>query len=122
MSYKKKRGNLTPEQSTILLDLKPALAARNIIHPTAYLIKLGINSKTAHNMLKGKAVQLNFIQLTKLCVDLNCTPNDILALRDMNLQAGHELNKLKSIDSTLPNVEQWLKGKTIEEVRELLKE
>jgi DNA-binding Xre family transcriptional regulator len=121
MFYRKKRGNLKPDQSTILLDLKPILMARNIIHPSAYLMKMGINSQTVTKMLSGRAVQLNFKQLTKLCVNLNCTPNDIFALRDMSLPNGHALNTLHELNSPLVDINQWLQGKTVEEIRAILK-
>lgn len=121
MIYKKKRGNLQPRPSSIILDLKPILAARNIIHPTAYLIKLGLNNRTVFNMLNDKAVQLNFNQITLLCVNLNCTPNDILSLREMTLPPNHALNKLKQHDSRLPSIAQWLADKSFDEVQEILK-
>ena len=47
----KKRGNLQPNKSSVILNLKPILTARNIIHPTAFLIKMGINTATANKML-----------------------------------------------------------------------
>ena len=78
MYKRKKRGTLKPHKSSIVLDLKPILVARNILHPSAYLLKIGVNSFTANKMLKGEAVQINFRQLTTLCLHLNCTPNDLM--------------------------------------------
>jgi DNA-binding Xre family transcriptional regulator len=105
------------------LHLDPVFAARNIIHPTAYLIKIGINSATASKMLRGDAVQLNFRQLTTLCLNLNCTPNDLLALREMQLPEHHALKTIRPLvpDQALISVNEWLAGKTVEEVQELLR-
>ncbi len=50
-----KRGKLTPAESSIVLDLRPILAARNITQPTAYLLKIGINSNTIYKMLKRRS-------------------------------------------------------------------
>jgi DNA-binding Xre family transcriptional regulator len=40
---------------------------------------------SVNKMLKGEAVQINFRQLTTLCENLNCTPNDLFSLRGMQL-------------------------------------
>lgn len=122
MLRRKKRGNLKPNKSSILLDLKPTLASRNILHPSAFLIKIGINSNTANKMLKGKAVQVSFKQLTTLCLHLNCTPNDLMALREMNLPETHALNALKVLTEEAPTtVTDWLKGKTLAEIEAMMK-
>jgi DNA-binding Xre family transcriptional regulator len=123
MIHRKKRGNLKPHNSSIVLNLKPVFAARNIMHPTAYLIKIGINSATASKILRGDAVQVNFRQLTTLCLNLNCTPNDLFALRDMQLPESHALQVLHSVtqEDGMMTVNDWLAGKTVEEVRELLR-
>jgi len=123
MIHKKKRGNLQPHKSSIVLHLEPVLAARNIIHPTAFLIKIGINNATAYKMLRGDAVQLNFRQLTTLCLNLNCTPNDLLALREMELPEQHALNALHPLvpNEAIISINDWLATKTVEEVQELLR-
>lgn len=119
----KTRGSLKPYNSSIVLNLKPILAARNILHPIAFLIKIGISNNTARKMLRGDAVQLSFRQLTQLCMNLNCTPNDLLALRHMELPAHHALRAIKPLlaEEERINVTEWLAGKSIEEIRELMK-
>lgn len=122
MIQRKKRGSLKPHKSSIVLDLKPILAARNILHPTAYLIKIGINSNTANKMLKGEAVLVSLRQLTTLCQNLNCTPNDLMALREMDLPETHALHALKVQSQILPTtLTEWLKGKTLSEIEALMK-
>jgi DNA-binding Xre family transcriptional regulator len=114
---RRKRGNLTPHQSSIVLHLKPILAARNILHPVAYLLKIGINAYSADKILNGEAVQINFRQLTALCISLNCTPNDLLALRNIQVPENHQLNKLQDISAPIVNPEDFYKGKSLEEIR-----
>ena len=122
MIQRKKRGTLKPHKSSIVLDLKPILVARNILHPTAYLIKIGINSNTANKMLKGEAVLVSLRQLTTLCQNLNCTPNDLLALREMDLPETHALHALKVQSQTTPTtLTEWLEGKTLSEIEALMK-
>jgi len=123
MIHKKKRGNLKPHNSSIVLNLTPVLTARNIIHPIAYLIKIGINSAMASKMLRGDAVQVNFRQLTTLCLNLNCTPNDLFALREMPLPEAHALQELRLLtpeEDTL-SINEWLASKTVEEIAAMLR-
>lgn len=121
MALKKKRGSLKPHQSSIVLHIKPILAARNILHLSAFLIKIGINNSAATKMLKGEAVQINFRQLTTLCTHLNCTPNDLFALRNIDLQQNHQLQQLQSVEETVVNPTTFFEGKSLEEIKELLK-
>ena len=117
-----KRGNLQPSASSIILHLQPILALRNIVFPTAYLIKIGINSSTANKMLKGEAVQLNFRQMTALCVNLNCTPNDLFALRQMHLADNHQLLQLQKQEDKIENPYSFFEGKSVAEIKAILKD
>ena len=118
---RKKRGNLKPDNSSIVLHIKPILAARNIIHPSAYLLKIGISNNSVTKMLKGEAVQLNFRQLTTLCTHLNCTPNDLLALRNIDLPQHHQLNQLQKHDEEIKNADSFFDTKSLSEIKEILK-
>jgi DNA-binding Xre family transcriptional regulator len=121
---KHKRKSIQIPQSTIMLDIMPMLKLRNITKPIAYLLKLGINSVSAQNMVHGKTVQINYNQLTKLCVALNCTPNDLFVLRNLQLPENHALHQLKTIEaaSEVISINDWLIGKSVEEVERLLKQ
>jgi DNA-binding Xre family transcriptional regulator len=118
----KKRGKLTPAQSSIVLNLKPLLAARNISTPFAYLLKLGISNVSAHKMLNNRSVQINFKQLTLLCQGLNCTPNELFALRKMNLAPTHALNALNIFEEKYNKkaITEWLQSKTLAEVQAMM--
>jgi DNA-binding Xre family transcriptional regulator len=121
MLRRKKRGSLKPHNSSIVLNIRPILTARNILHPSAYLIKIGISNNVANKMLKGEAVQINFRQLTTICTNLNCTPNDLFALRNINLDSNHQLNQLQSIDDKTQNPIDYFEGKSLNEIKEILK-
>lgn len=116
-----KRGKLTPHQSSIILDLKPILSARSIVHPTAFLLKIGINRFSATKLLNGSAVQVNFRQLTILCEHLNCKPNDLFVTREMQLPADHQLNKLQDANTEVLDPKTLLNRKSLDEIREILK-
>jgi DNA-binding Xre family transcriptional regulator len=116
---RKKRGTLQPHNSSIVLHLKPILVARNILHPSAFLIKIGINNSTANKMLKGEAVQVNFRQLTTLCMTLNCTPNDLFALRDLTPPAGHQLEQLQKLEDAIVNPMDGFASLGLQELKEM---
>ena len=119
---KVKRGTLKPHNSSIVLHLEPLFIARNIHTPLTFLIKNGISNTSAQKMLNGKSVQLNFRQLTHLCMAFNCAPNDLFALRKMDIPNNHALSVLtKYEDNTLQTLEEWTKSKSIAEIKELLK-
>jgi DNA-binding Xre family transcriptional regulator len=111
-----KRGKLTPAESSIVLDLRPILAARNITNPLTFLLKMGIVSSSALKMLKGEAVQINFNQLTKLCVNFNCTPNDLFVLRKMTLPINHQLHQIRDIEKEIINPYDAFKTMSLQEI------
>ncbi|MFY0482842.1 helix-turn-helix domain-containing protein [Flavobacterium sp. PLA-1-15] len=121
---KHKRTSVKVPKSSIVLNLEPIMTLRNIPHPSAFLIKQGLNRGSVGKMLKGEAVQLNFQQLTTLCFALNCTPNDLFSLREMNLP---ELHALKALPEFVPkakktSVTEWLAGKSVAEIKELMQQ
>ena len=121
MSLKKKRGTLKPHNSSIVLHIQPILSARNIVNPATYLMKIGVNNNSAYKMLKGEAVQINFRQLTSLCTNLNCTPNDLFALRNIDLPAHHQLHQLQLIDEEVVNPKTFFEDKSLNEIKAILK-
>ena len=116
---RKKRGNLRPSQSSLVLHLAPILELRQITFPYAFLTKAGISGNSAIKMLKGEAVQINFRQLTALCQHLDCTPNDLFARRDLPPSPGHQLNKIQDLQAPLVNPKDFYKDKSLEELREM---
>ncbi|AWI24628.1 helix-turn-helix domain-containing protein [Flavobacterium pallidum] len=119
---KVKRGTLNPGQSSLVLDIRPAILSRGITHPTAFLQKLGINPNSVSKLLKGEACQINLIQLTKICTALRCEPNHLFARRDLHLDKDHPLMNLPQHRPVpdMMSVEEFLSKKSVEEVRRLL--
>lgn len=124
MTLAKKRGKLTPQPSSLVIDIKPILALRNITQPVAYLLKIGLSNTIVNKILKNDMVQINLRQLTLLCTHLNCTPNELFARRNLNPLPDHELNKLRelSTDSELVSVTEWLKTKSLDEIKALMQQ
>ena len=119
---KAKRGTLKPHNSSIVLHLEPLFKTRNISTPLTFLLKNGISNTSAQKMINGKSVQINYKQLTNLCLAFNCAPNDLFAVRNMMLADNHALTVLtKTEDEPLQSLEEWTKGKSVQELKELLK-
>jgi DNA-binding Xre family transcriptional regulator len=118
---RRKRGDLTPRQSSIVLNLKPIMTARQVIFPHAFLRKIGISSNSVNKMLNGEAVQVNFRQLTAMCLSLNCTPNDLFSLREMqqHLPENHQLHKLQDINEPIIELQDFYKDKSLEDIRKM---
>ena len=117
-----KRGSLQPNKNSLVLDLKPILAARSIAYSTTYLTKIGLNNVSVGKMLKGEAVQINLKQLTTLCTHLNCTPNDLFSLREMHLETNHQLLKLRTLGDEVLNPLSVFEGKSMDEIETMLEE
>ncbi len=51
---------------------------RGIENPYTDMVKAGISPHSASNLLNNKINSIHFGHLEKLCILLNCTPNDLL--------------------------------------------
>lgn len=120
---KHKRSSIEIKECSIVLDLMPVFKSRNIQYPFSFLTDIGMSNTTASKMLKGVAVQINFTQLTKLCLNLNCTPNDIMALRYLSIPENHALKVIRKLESheEFKSIDEWAMGKSFEEVREIMR-
>jgi DNA-binding Xre family transcriptional regulator len=119
---KKKRKAIYIPKSSLVINLKPLLAQRNITYSSTYLIKIGFTSSAATKMLRGDAIGLNLNEITKLCLHLNCTPNDLFSVRSMTLDDGHALKKLRVYnEEATVSISKWLADKSLEEVENLMK-
>ena len=117
---KKKRSNLHPNDSSLIINIQSVLNYRNIKHPMKFLIGIGINSASANKLLHGNAVQLNLIQLTAICTHLNCTPNDLFVKRNLELPEKHALHTIQDLNKDGKNINEYLAEKSIDELRNLL--
>lgn len=77
------------------LDLNRHMENRDIQEPRRFLVDSGFSYHTAGRLLKNQLPGLR--NLEKLCVVLNCTPNDLLNWtpdRNQKYPKNLELNKL----------------------------
>jgi DNA-binding Xre family transcriptional regulator len=87
-------------------------ALRGINSPTAFLVNLGFRYPQASKFLKGSYEMVKTRHVEKLCVALNCTPNDLYEWTPdakTVLPESHSLNRLD-------------KGAGMKQMRDLLKD
>jgi DNA-binding Xre family transcriptional regulator len=83
------------------------LAARGILHPVAWGMKLGFTAQLASDIAKGSNGSIKWSQLETICTALNCTPNDLFKYENKhnNLPNGHALLALQR-EETVQSLQQ----------------
>lgn len=96
---------------------------RGINHHYHFLLNLGFAASTARKMMNGY-IEIKLEQIEKLCVALNCTPNDLLQWQPDASQAvseTHSMNNLKrSADNDLPKLLNEIPTDKFEQILEIL--
>ncbi len=59
------------------LNLANVIKNKGYSHPNAFLIELGFSSTMASRILNNKRKSIFSADLERICVALNCTPNDL---------------------------------------------
>lgn len=79
---------------------KKIFALRGIEKTTAFLVKIGMSYSTASRYLKSNSQLVKIKDIERLCVALNCTPNDLFEWKmgnDTVLPETHSLNNLQTV-------------------------
>lgn len=90
---------------------KNIFSLRGIEKTTAFLVRLGMDYSTASRFLKSKSQFVKIKDIEKLCIALNCTPNDLFEWHaDANtiLPETHSLKRLEKTSET-KNLQQLIK-------------
>ncbi|NOU18435.1 MAG: helix-turn-helix transcriptional regulator [Bacteroidales bacterium] len=86
----------------LIFNFTRIFRARGIDKPFSYLVKAGYSDNFATRVANSKMERLNLKDVEKLCVLLQCTPNDILEWIPDKKEAKiekHPLNTLKRTGS-----------------------
>ena len=90
------------------------------------MLKLGFVPSTARSFLSGEITLIKLEQIEKLCVALNCTPNDLLEWRPPENQANPDeqaLIKLKrGGEEDLPKLLSEIPSDKFEQILDILQE
>lgn len=91
-------------------NIKALCTARGITKPVGHLIKSGINSQMASLLIRNKLAAIKPAILEKLCIHLNCTPNDLMEwIPEENTNSqNHPLSPLqrKQLPAQIQNIMQ----------------
>ncbi|WP_423148694.1 helix-turn-helix domain-containing protein [Rubrolithibacter danxiaensis] len=88
----------------LYFSLKPVFKLRGIHNPYNLLVKAGISSHSASSLLNSDLRSMRLDHLEKVCILLNCTPNDLLTWvpdSDSKLEEDHPLAELKPKTETV---------------------
>lgn len=93
---------------------------RGIEKTTNFLVRLGYSYPTASKFLKSKSSFVKLRDIEKICLALNCTPNDLFDWQpDANtvISESHALHSLKK--EKTPSVVQMVKDLPVEKLSKL---
>ncbi|MES2513480.1 MAG: helix-turn-helix transcriptional regulator [Bacteroidota bacterium] len=105
------------------LNLRPVLVARGIDKPHAFLVRSGIHSSAAHNLLNDFTPNFKLAHIDRLCSILSCTPNDLLVWTPNpgeKLTDEHPLTGLKK-QSTDLNWQNTIKTIPLNQLAQIVK-
>ena len=95
---------------------------RNIERPFSFFKNHGFSTSTATRIASGNLNGFSLESFEKLCLALNCTPNDLLEWvpsKNMNLSSTHSLNALKRNDALLATFTQLVNGASFDKIEKL---
>jgi DNA-binding Xre family transcriptional regulator len=107
----------------LVFNIKPLLIARGY-KPTPYLLKkLGLSNSKAVTLIHGNPKNLSLKDVEKICILLNCTPNDLLNYVPDEQITGTENYLLHTLNNNInnPNPIDILKTLNHEEMLQLNK-
>ena len=88
----------------ININLNRIFKARGIEQPYRFLVQNGFVSFTAHKYKNGKVEQMRLDHIERLCILLNCTPNDVFEWVPNDLlddRPDHPLQQIRRRDKKL---------------------
>ena len=94
---------------------------RGIEKPVGFLVKLGFDYPQASRFLQARSPMLKIRHIERLCVALNCTPNDLFewsAGKDEFLPDAHSLKILEK-DASAKSLREMVKDVPSDRLAEL---
>lgn len=103
------------------LSLSRIFKARGIEMPYRFLVQNGFVSFTAHKYKNGNARHIRLDHIEKLCILLNCTPNDLFEWSPDNLledRTDHPLQRIRKREKRV-EIAQLLSKLSLEKLEEV---
>jgi len=106
----------------LIFNVKRVLDLRGIDKPYAFLHHNGFVRSTSGNLVNGNVWEIKLRHIEKLCLLLNCTPNDLFEWRaDKDAPPVSETHALKSLkrEKDVPRISEIVKDMPIEKMVEI---
>jgi DNA-binding Xre family transcriptional regulator len=95
---------------------------RSVTKPLSFFRNHGFSSATATRIAGGYMNSFSLETVEKLCLSLNCTPNDLLEWtpsKDMAANSTHSLNALKRNEAIQNNINQLMNSVSLEKLEKI---
>ena len=95
---------------------------RNIDRPFSFFKNCGFSISSATRIASGNLKGFSLESFEKVCLALNCTPNDLLEWvpsKNANLSPNHSLNALKRTEATLASFTQLVNGVSLDKIEKI---
>ncbi len=105
----------------LYLNIKNVCNLRGIDNPHQFLRKNGFTIHTTHRLVNNQLEGISYQNLEKLCIILNCTPNDLISFtpsKDSTIPQSHPIHKLNHTNESSP-LGNALKSLPLEIINEL---
>lgn len=105
------------------INLTRLFKARGIEQPYKFLVRNGFVPFTAHKYKNGKVDAIRLDHIERLCILLNCTPNDILEWLPQDLlddTPNHPLQKIRKRDKKI-EINKMLNNLSLDKLEEIEK-
>ncbi len=81
----------------LYFNIQRVFALRGIERPYTWLVQNGFVAQTASNWAKNRIGYVRPEQMERLCLALNCTPNDLFEWREDNKTVVHDAHALRTL-------------------------
>ena len=106
----------------IFLNVKRLMDLRGIEKPYTFLHRNGFVRATSRTIANGNALEIKLEHIERLCVLLNCSPNDLFEWRPGKdappISETHPLRALKR-EKEVQNISEIVKDMPIEKMEEI---
>jgi len=86
----------------LYFNLKRLLDLRGVERPYSWLVQNGFVPQTATRWAKNEIGYVRPEQMERLCLLLNCTPNDLFDWREDNKTVVHDAHALRTLKREAP--------------------
>ena len=103
----------------LYFDIKRILKTRGIDEPYRWLVKNGFVPQTVHSWLNYQLGYIKPDHLERLCLLLNCTPNDLFDWREDGKTVVHDTHALRTLIKQKNDIQTTLRELPLDKLEKL---